>query len=158
MELKDKNIGFAITGSFCTFQAALAQMESLIKGGANVIPIMSQNAATIDTRFGKANDFVLIIETMTGNKVISTIAEAEPFGPRALLDLLIVAPCTGNTLGKLACGITDTAVTMAVKAHLRNERPVLISPSTNDGLGSSAKNIGLLMNAKNIYFVPYGQE
>ena len=158
MELKDKNIGFAITGSFCTFKAALKQIESLIKEGANVLPIMSQTAAATDTRFGKASDFILIIETMTGCPIISTIAAAEPIGPKKLLDLLIIAPCTGNTLGKLACGITDTAVTMAVKAHLRNERPVLISPSTNDGLGGSAGNIGLLMNVKNIYFVPYGQD
>jgi len=119
---------------------------------------MSENAQKTDTRFGKAQDFIKELEQITGNPLINSIDTAEPIGPKALLDILVIAPCTGNTLGKLANGITDTCVTMAAKAHLRNGRPVVIAVSTNDGLGANAKNIGLLLNTKNIYFVPFGQD
>ncbi len=158
MDLSGITAGFALTGSFCTFSAVLPEMENLKMAGAKIIPIMSKNAAETDTRFGTAESFRQRIEAITGNEIITTIAKAEPIGPGKLLDILIVAPCTGNTLGKLANGITDTAVTMAVKSHLRNARPVLLAVSTNDGLAGAAKNIGLLLNAKNVFFVPFGQD
>lgn len=158
MELKGLNIGFAITGSFCTFRKALDAAKDLAATGANIVPIMSHNSANTDTRFGKAADFIKEIEELSNKKVITTITQAEPIGPKALLDLLIIAPCTGNTLGKLANGITDTSVTMAAKSHLRNARPLLIAISTNDGLSQNAKNIGLLLNTKNIFLVPFGQD
>lgn len=158
MNLSGKNIGFAMTGSFCTFAKVFEELENLQKTGANFIPIMSQNAQSIDTRFGKARDFIEKLEHITGNKPIQTIAEAEPIGPKKLLDALVVAPCTGNTLAKLANGITDTTVTMAAKSTIRNKRPVVLAVSTNDGLGSSAKNIGMLLNMKQIYFVPFRQD
>ena len=151
-------VGFAMCGSFCTFSQVIPQIAALVKEGADVYPIMSQMAATTDTRFGKAEDFVQQIEKICGKKIISTIAEAEPIGPKKLLDILIIEPCTGNTLGKLANGITDSSVTMAAKSQLRNNRPVLIAVSTNDGLTAGAKNIGMLQNYKNIFFVPYRQD
>ena len=151
-------VGFAMTGSFCTFKKVIPQIEKLVKGGANVLPIMSNTAATTDTRFGKAKDFIQTIEKITGNQVITTIAEAEPIGPKKLLDILIVAPCTGNSLAKLANGIADTAVTLAVKSHLRNNRPVVIGISSNDSLGANAKNIGILLCRTNIYMIPFGQD
>lgn len=156
--MKNKTIGFAITGSFCTFKKVIAELENLAKTGAHIIPIMSENAYKTDTRFGKATDFIRQIEEITGNTVIHTIVGAEPIGPKNLLDALVIAPCTGNTLAKLSAGITDTSVTMAAKATLRNQNPVVIAVSTNDGLGGSGKNIGLLLNTQNIYFVPYGQD
>lgn len=152
------NVGFAMCGSFCTFSKVIPQMSVLKEMGYNVIPIMSQNAYSTDTRFGKAKAFTDEISEITGNEIIHTIYSAEPIGPKKMLDALVVAPCTGNTLGKLANGITDTSVTLAVKAHLRNNRPVIIAVSTNDALGASAKNIGLLMNSKNMYFVPLRQD
>lgn len=152
------NVGFAMCGSFCTFKKVIPQIEALVSLGYNVVPIMSQTAYMTDTRFGKAEDFNKKIKAVTGNKIIHTIFDAEPIGPQKLLDALIIAPCTGNTLGKMANGITDTSVTLAAKAHLRNARPVIIAVSTNDALGASAKNIGLLMNSKNIYFVPMRQD
>jgi dipicolinate synthase subunit B len=133
-------------------------MKRLTQEGYKVIPIMSHTAYTTDTRFGKAKDFNEQIEELCQNKIIYTISGAEPIGPKELLDALVIAPCTGNTLGKLANGISDTSVTLATKAHLRNKRPVIIAVSTNDALGTSAKNIGLLMNSKNIYFVPMEQD
>lgn len=151
-------VGFAMTGSFCTFKKVIPQIEKLAKGGANILPIMSNTAATTDTRFGKAKDFIQTIEKITGNQVITTIAEAEPIGPKKLLDILIVAPCTGNSLAKLANGIADTAVTLAVKSHLRNNRPVVIGISSNDSLGANAKNVGILLCRKNIYMIPFGQD
>ena len=151
-------VGFALCGSFCTFSKVIPQIKALVTEGADVIPIMSQMAVSTDTRFGKAIDFVEEIESICNKRIISTIRDAEPIGPKRLLDILIIEPCTGNTLGKLACGITDTSVTMAAKAQLRNERPVLIAVSTNDGLTNSAKNIAALQNYKNIYFVPYRQD
>lgn len=152
------NVGFAMCGSFCTFKKVIPQIEALVSLGYNVVPIMSQTAYMTDTRFGKAEDFNKKIKAVTSNKIIHTIFDAEPIGPKKLLDALIIAPCTGNTLGKMANGITDTSVTLAAKAHLRNARPVIIAVSTNDALGASAKNIGLLMNSKNIYFVPMRQD
>lgn len=152
------NVGFALCGSFCTFKKVIPQIESLVSSGYNVIPVMSGVSYSTDTRFGKAEDFVKQIEDITGKKVIHTICGAEPIGPKMLLDALLIAPCTGNTLGKMANGITDTSVTLAAKAHLRNGRPVIIAVSTNDALGAAAKNIGLLMNSKNIYFVPMRQD
>ena len=152
------NLGFAMCGSFCTFSKAIDTLFSLKSEGYNIIPIMSDAAYGTDTRFGKAEDFRAKIEEITNNKIIHTIYSAEPIGPKKLLDVLLVCPCTGNTIGKIANGITDTAVTLAVKAHLRNERPVVIFVSTNDALGASAKNIGTLLNTKNIYFVPMKQD
>lgn len=154
----NKTIGFALCGSFCTLKRVIEEMKNLKSLNYNIIPIFSEIVYSTDTRFFNANELIKNVEEICENKVIHTIKEAEPIGPKSLLDLLIIAPCTGNTLGKLALGITDTSVTMAAKAHLRNEKPLLIAPSTNDALGASAKNIGLLHNTKNIYFVPYGQD
>lgn len=156
--MTEKTLGFAMCGSFCTFSKAIPQMKELVSRGYKVLPIMSETAYSTDTRFGKAEDFVSEIEGITGNKVIHTISGAEPIGPQKLCDLLVVAPCTGNTLAKLANGVTDTSVAMAVKSHLRIKRPVLLCIATNDGLGASAQNIGKLMNTKNIYFVPFTQD
>ena len=158
MELKNKRIGFALCGSFCTFKKALMALKSLKDSGADVYPIMSETAYSTDTRFGKAEDFHEAIKAITGHDIIKSIKEAEPIGPGKLFDLIIVAPCTGNTIAKIASGITDSSVTMAVKAHLRNNRPALIAVSTNDGLGTAAKNIGMIMNSKNFYFVPFCQD
>lgn len=158
MNLSGKTIGFAITGSFCTFAKIKGELMHLMEEDVNVIPIFSFNAYSLDSRFGKANDFVNAIETITKNKSIYTIADAEKFGPKKILDILIIAPCTGNTMGKLVNGITDTPVLMASKGHLRNQLPVVISLSTNDGLSMNLKNIGSLMNIKNLYFVPFGQD
>ena len=149
--------GFAMCGSFCTFKLVLEELERLAKD-YDITPIMSQGAAFTDTRFGKAEDFRRRVTEICGREPITTIADAEPIGPRALLDVLVIEPCTGNTLGKLANGITDTPVTMAAKAHLRNGRPLVLAVSTNDALGASARNIGTLMNAKNIFFVPVRQD
>lgn len=151
-------IGFAFCGSFCTFKKTLEELKRLKAEGYNIIPIFSDIVYNTDTRFFKADELKSQVENICENSIIHTIKDAEPIGPKALLDLLVIAPCTGNTLGKLALGITDTPVTMAAKAHLRNERPVLIAPSTNDALRASAKNIGLLLNTKNIYFVPFGED
>ena len=158
MTLAEKiRLGFAVCGSFCTFTGVLEELEKLAKE-YDITPIMSSGAAFTDTRFGKAEDLRRRITEICGKEPITTIAGAEPIGPQALLDVLVIEPCTGNTLGKLANGITDTAVTMAAKAHLRNGRPVVLAVSTNDALGASARNIGTLMNAKNIYFVPMRQD
>lgn len=158
MGMAEARIGFALTGSFCTFDAVFPRMQQLVDHGYSVVPIMSQHAYETDTRFGRAEEWVRRAEEMTGEKVIHTIAQAEPIGPRKLLDLLIIAPCTGNTLGKLACGISDTAPTLAFKSHRRNGRPVLLAVSTNDALAAAAANIGALMNRKGVYFVPYEQD
>ena len=151
-------VGFAMCGSFCTFHRVLPEIENLVRCGYRVLPILSQTAYTTDTRFGKAADFNEKIEQITGNPIIHTVFAAEPIGPKKLLDILVIAPATGNTLAKLANGITDTAVTLACKAHLRNARPVLLAVSTNDALGTAAKNIGMLQNAKHMYFVPMRQD
>lgn len=158
MKLKDKKIGFALTGSFCNFQYVFPEIEKLAKEGADIYPIISEHVNIYDTRFGTAKEWKDKFKKITGKDLIKNIVEAEPVGPKLDLDLLVVAPCTGNTTSKLANAITDGAVTMAVKAHLRNNRPVVISIATNDGLGASLKNIGMLMNAKNIYFVPFNQD
>ena len=152
------NLGFALCGSFCTFSKAVNALRELKDEGYCITPIMSGTAYATDTRFGKAKDFNREIEEITSHEIIHTIFQAEPIGPKKLLDILLVCPCTGNTLAKIANGVTDTAVTLAVKAHLRNERPVVLFVSTNDALGASAKNIGLLMNCRNIYFVPMKQD
>ncbi len=156
--MKGITVGFALCGSFCTIAEVTVQIKALIDSGYKIIPIMSPIVYSTDNRFNKAAELRERIENLCGNKIIHTIEGAEPIGPKKLLDVLIVAPCTGNTLAKLANGITDTSVTMAVKAHLRNGRPVVIAPATNDGLSASAQNIGRLLNCKNIYFVPYGQD
>lgn len=156
--MEEITAGFAVCGSFCTFSKMLPQMRRLREAGVNLIPIMSETAFSTDTRFGKARDITAQIEEICGRKILNTIQEVEPIGPKKLLDILIIEPCTGNTLAKMACGITDTPVTMAAKSHLRNARPVLIAVSTNDALGAAAKNIGMLMNYRNIYFVPMGQD
>lgn len=156
--MSKETVGFALCGSFCTFKKVIPQIKKLVDDGYKVIPIMSNMAYTTDTRFGKAEEFNEQIETICNEKIIYTISGAEPIGPKQLLDALVIAPCTGNTLGKLANGISDTSVTLATKAHLRNQRPVIIAVSTNDALGTSARNIGALMNSKYIYFVPMRQD
>ncbi len=157
-KLSGRRIGFAVTGSFCTFDRAFQQAEALVKAGAEVTPIFSEHAASIDTRFGKAADHIRRMEEISQRKALLSISEAEPLGPKKMLDCIAVAPCTSNTLGKLALGVVDTTVTMAVKSMLRNEMPVIIALATNDALRCSAKNIGLLMNSRNYYFVPMGQD
>lgn len=152
------NIGYCLTGSFCTFSKSMEVLEALVKSGHNVTPIMSENAYSIDTRFGDAVDVQNKLIQITGNSIIHTIEQAEPIGPKKMFDVLAIVPCTGNTLAKLAGGVTDTSVTMATKSHLRNSRPVVIGVSTNDALGASAKNIGALLNYKNYYFVPFGMD
>lgn len=156
--MENKTIGFAVCGSFCTHAAAMGALEQLKARYSHIIPIVSETTSDTDTRFGTAHDLMREMERICDHRVISTIKQAEPIGPQALLDLLVIAPCTGNTLGKLAHGISDTAVTMAAKAHLRNGRPILLAPSTNDGLAASAQNIGALMARKYIYFVPFRQD
>lgn len=151
------NIGFALCGSFCTFSKVFPVMEALAKEH-RVYPIFSTVSATTDSRFGKAADFLAKAREICGNDVISSIPAAEPIGPKKLLDVLIIAPCTGNTLAKLSHSIADTPVTMAAKSHLRNGRPVVVAVSTNDGLAGAAENIGRLLTRKNYYFVPYGQD
>lgn len=150
-------LGFAFTGSFCTFDKVINELEKLA-GVYCITPIMSPAAFGTDTRFGDADYFKKRVEDICTNAIISSIPDAEPIGPKKLFDALVVAPCTGNTIAKLAMGITDSAVTMAAKAHLRNERPLILAPSSNDALGANAKNLGLLLNTKNIYFVPFGQD
>ncbi len=158
MDIKDKKIGFVLTGSFCTFKKVLPKMEELIEKGAEIIPIMSYNSYTLDTKFGKAEDFIKKIEEITKKKIIHTIIDAEPIGPKKMTDIMIVAPCSGNTMAKLANDIIDTPATMAVKSHLRNNLPLVIAPSTNNGLSGNAENIGKLLNRKNYYFVPFKQD
>lgn len=153
-----KKIGICITGSFCTFKRIIPEIKNIIDKGNEVFPIFSFNVANTDTRFYKAKDFYEEIKTLTGKAPITTIAEAEPFGPSNKMELMVIAPCTGNTLAKLNHAITDTPVLMAAKAHLRNNRPILIAISTNDGLAANAKNIGELMNKKNVFFVPFSQD
>lgn len=158
MKLQGKKIGVAFTGSFCTYERVFIELKNLVQEGAQVQTIFSNAAQSIDSRFGNAEDFVKEAEKITGIAPMLTIAQAEPIGPKGLLDLLVILPCTGNTIAKLANGITDSPVLMAAKAHLRNERPLLLSISTNDALGMNMKNIGLLLNAKHVYFVPFGQD
>ena len=156
--MEHKTVGFALCGSFCTHAKALAALEQIRTEFQTVVPIVSPCVAGTDTRFGTSADLLERLEHLCEHRVITTIKGAEPIGPQKLLDLLIICPCTGNTLGKLAAGITDSSVTMAAKAHLRNERPLLLAPATNDGLSGSAHSIGLLLPRKHIYFVPFGQD
>lgn len=151
-------IGFAMCGSYCTFSKALPQMQNLVQHGACVIPIMSENASSTDTRFGTAKEIKSKIYDITGKDIIDTIKLAEPIGPKKLLDILVIAPATGNTIAKIANAITDTSVTMAAKATMRNGRPVVVCTATNDGLSASAKNIGTLMDMKGIFMVPLQQD
>ena len=158
MRLEDASVGFALCGSYCTYAQVFAALEALVPQAGTVIPILSEQSGGRDTRFGAAADFRARLENLCGRPVLDSIVRVEPIGPKKLLDLLIIAPCTGNTLAKLACGVTDTAVTMAAKAHLRNGRPVLLAPSTNDGLSVSLRNLGDLLCRKGYYCVPFRQD
>lgn len=151
-------IGFAMCGSFCTFSSAISEMEKLKEAGYDIIPIMSFNAYMTDTRFGKAKEIGARIEEICGRKIISSIPAAEPIGPKKMCDIIVVTPCTGNTLAKITHGITDTPVTMAVKSHLRIGRPVVITFASNDALGASAQNIGKALNTKHVFFTPLSQD
>ncbi len=156
--MRTERIGFALCGSFCTFEPVLAALSRLSREYETVQPILSGAAATVDSRFGRAAEFRSRIEAICRRPVWDSLTQVEPIGPKKLLELLIVAPCTGNTLGKLAAGIADTPVTLACKAHLRNARPLVLAVSTNDGLGANARSIGTLLDRKQLYFVPFGQD
>lgn len=158
MKLEGKRIGFVMTGSFCTFRKTIEQLKKIIEAKAKVLPVMSYNSYNLDTKFGKAKDFIKEIEKITGKEIIHTIQEAEPIGPKHMTDIMIIVPATGNTMSKLANDIIDTPATMAAKSHLRNNLPLIIAPSTNNGLGSNAENIGKLLNKDNYYFVPFRQD
>ncbi len=158
METAKGRLGFALCGSFCTLHRGMEAMESLAASGLELVPIVSESVYETDTRFGTAAEHLMRIETCCGRKVIHTIAKAEPLGPREPLDALIVAPCTGNTLAKIAQGITDTPVTMAIKAHLRNCRPLIIALASNDALSGNLASIAAVSGRKNVYFVPLGQD
>ena len=151
-------IGFAMCGSYCTHSRSLAELQKLINDGYEVVPIISENVYSTDTRFGKSEDLVAKLFLMCGREAIHTIVDAEPLGPSVLLDALVICPCTGNTLAKIASGITDTSVTMAAKAHLRGDRPLIIALASNDAMSSNLANIGNLLNRKHIYFVPMCQD
>lgn len=151
-------VGFALTGSHCTFADVLPQIRRFVEAGANVVPIVSHSVATTDTRFGQSDDWLRQLKDVTGNDIIASIVDAEPLGPSKRLDILVIAPCTGNTISRLANAMTDSPVLMAAKAQLRNQRPVVLAISTNDGLGLNAANIAKLLICKNVYFVPFGQD
>lgn len=151
-------IGFAMCGSFCNFKYALEELEKLVVRGEDVVPVVSFNVYNTDTRFGTASEFIKRIENMCGRKVIHTLEDAEPLGPKIKLDCLCICPCTGNTLAKLSCGVCDTPVTLAAKAHLRNERPLVIALASNDGLLGNAENFGRMLARQNVYFVPLRQD
>lgn len=156
--MKGIRLGYAMCGSFCTIADSLKQLKNLSELGADITPIMSDIVYNSDTRFTNHKELQAQVKEITKKEIVHTVIQAEPIGPKRLLDILVVSPCTGNTLGKIANGITDSSVTMAVKAHLRNERPVVLCIATNDALSASAKNIGLLLNTKNVYFVPFAQD
>ena len=156
--MNQKTIGFAMCGSFCTFERSFAALEALLKSYSNVIPIVSEATVREDTRFGPAQKHLERLENLTGRPPLSTQIQVEPIGPKKLLDALVICPCTGNTMAKLAHGIADSTVTLAAKAHLRNGRPVLIAVSSNDALAAGAENLGRLLNRKNYYFVPFYQD
>ncbi|MBO5449187.1 MAG: dipicolinate synthase subunit B [Ruminococcus sp.] len=158
MSLEGVKIGYGLSGSFCTFEKSFEAAKRLLQAGAELIPIMSFNAAGLSTRFGTAEENIQKLEDISSRKVIKTIEDAEPIGPNKLCDIMVAAPCTANTLAKLALGITDTPLTMAIKSHLRNGRPVVIAVSTNDALAGCAKNIGILQNYWHYFFVPYAQD
>lgn len=156
--MKKTSIGFAMTGSFCTFERVLKQMEALVRRGYEVVPVLSFNAGMLDTRFMTAEHLRARIVEITGNEPIDTLAGAEPIGPKKMTDVFLIAPATGNSLAKLVGGIYDTPALLGAKSHLRNDRPLVLAVSTNDGLGAAAQNIGRLLNVRNIYFVPFGQD
>lgn len=158
MKFKNVNIGLGITGSFCNFSKVIPAINALKAEGANVLPILSVNSQELDTRFYEADKFIKDVESACDNKIVSSIVDAEPIGPKGMIDIMVIFPCTGNTIAKLANAITDGPVLMATKSHLRNQKPVLVGISTNDGLGASAKNIGLLLNTKHYFFIPFGQD
>lgn len=158
MNLKNKRIGFVMTGSFCTFRRTIDELKKIIELNAKVIPIMSEHSYTMDTKFGKSKDFINEIEEITNEKILHTIQEVEPLGPKDMIDIMVVAPASGNTMAKLANDIIDGTATMAVKSHLRRERPVVIAISTNNGLSGAGENIGKLLNRKNYFFVPFKQD
>ena len=156
--MKTERVGFAFCGSFCTHEQVLRAYDQVTGQYETVIPIVSEISQSSNTRFGKAENFITHIETAAGRQVIDSIEAAEPIGPKKLLDVLVIAPCTGNTLAKLAAGIADGPVTLAAKAHLRNERPIVLAVSTNDGLAGNAASLGALLNRRGYYFVPFGQD
>lgn len=156
--MKKERVGFAFCGSFCTHQKVLREYLRLTEEYETVVPIVSETTAATDTRFGTAEEFLRTIEQAAGREAICSVRDAEPIGPKKLLDILVIAPCTGNTLAKLANGVTDSTVTLAAKAHLRNGRPVLLAIASNDALAANAENIGKLMARRNYYFVPFGQD
>jgi dipicolinate synthase subunit B len=159
MRLLNVKIGLGITGSFCNFNQVSKIIDSLKEEGANyILPIVSYSSKELSTRFYKNEEFIKMVEERTGNNVIDSIVKAEPIGPKDMVDVIVICPCTGNTLAKLANGIIDTPVLMAIKSHIRNNKPIVIGISTNDGLGSSLENIGKLINTKNIYFIPFKQD
>ncbi|MCI1692451.1 dipicolinate synthase subunit B [Aneurinibacillus aneurinilyticus] len=158
MDLKGKTIGFGLTGSHCTFEEVMPEIQRLVDAGAEVVPVITHTVATTDTRFGNSNDWQAQLRTITGNDIIATIVDAEPLGPSKRFDVMVIAPCTGTSLSKLANAVTDSAVMMATKATLRNLHPVVLAISTNDGLGLNAANVAKVMATKNIYMVPYGQD
>ncbi|MBS4031382.1 MAG: dipicolinate synthase subunit B [Clostridiales bacterium] len=158
MRLNGVKLGFAMTGSHCTLKKIFPEIEKLLAEGAEIYPLVSPSVDKTDTRFGEAIEWKTRLVKLTGQKIISSIVNAEPLGPKVKLDAFIIAPCTGNTLAKLANGITDTAVLMGAKAQLRNQRPVVLAISTNDGLGLNAKNLGVLLSTRNFYMVPFGQD
>ena len=158
MKNEQLRVGFACCGSFCTMARAMETLETVAARYAQVVPIVSEMVAATDTRFGNAHDFMREMERICDRRVIATVKDAEPIGPKKLLDVLVVCPCTGNTLAKLAHGVTDTAVTMAAKAHLRNGGPLVLAVATNDGLAGTAPDLGALLGRKNVYFVPFGQD
>lgn len=158
MNWKGITVGFALTGSHCTYDEVMPEIQRFIDAGANVIPIASHTVMTTDTRFGASADWQKRLRDMTGNEIIASIVDAEPLGPSKKLDVLVIAPCTGNTTSKLANAITDSPVLMAAKAQMRNQRPLVLAISTNDGLGLNMANIAKLIFSKNIYFVPFGQD
>ena len=156
--MKPLTIGFALTGSFCTFERALGQMEALVKRGYDVLPVVSFNAGSLDTRFMTAQHLRERIREITGKEPIDSLVCAEPIGPKKLCDVYVIAPATGNSLNKLANGQFDTPALLGAKSHLRNDRPLVLAVSTNDGLGAAAQNIGRLLSWRNVYFVPFGQD
>ena len=158
LSLEGKTIGFVLTGSFSNFRKTIDELKKIVQLGAKIVPIMSENSYTLDTKYGKAEDFIKEIEKITKTKILHTIQEVEPLGPKNMLDILVVAPATGNTISKLANDITDGPATVAVKSHLRQERPVVIAISNNRGLAEGGENIGKLLNMRNYYFVPFRQD
>ena len=159
MKLEGKKVGFAFTGSFCTFKAVIEELKKIKNEKADILPIMSYNSYNLDTKFGKAQEYIDQVKDITEKEeIIHTIQDAEPIGPKKLTDVMVIVPCSGNTIAKLANGITDTPVLMAAKSHLRNNNPVVLAISTNDGLSGSAENIGKLLNRNNYFFVPFKQD